>query len=265
MCPDFLRIDGFVISSFGVMVAFAFLVATYLAEKEWNRKKMDKKVFNKIFFIALIGGIAGAKILYIFENVSLRDFVSNPLGSLFERGGFTFYGGFLLAVFLIWLYLLIKKHPILKVGDALSPSLAIGQGIGRIGCFLVGDDYGKPTDLPWAMAFPKGAPPTYVKTMQEYFPWLKLQGPPDALVKVHPTQLYEFFILLIIFLILWSLRKKMGEGKLFALYLILAGTERFLIEFLRLTTPSFIPFLTVAQILALILIITGGIILWLKK
>jgi len=265
MCPDFLRIDGYVISSFGVMVALAFFVAVYLGEMEWRRKNLDRKVFNNLFFLALIGGILGSKLLFIFENVSLKDFISNPLKHLLERGGFTFYGGFLLAVFFIWIYLLIKKHPILKVGDTFAPSLAIGYAIGRIGCFLVGDDYGKPTDLPWAVAFPKGAPPTYLKIMKEYFPWLKLEGPPDLLVKVHPTQLYEFFSMLIVFIILWLLRKRLKEGKLFALYLILAGLERFIVEFWRLTTPSFIPFLTVAQIIALISIVAGVIIWSMKK
>ncbi len=246
------------------MVALAFFVGVYLGEKEWKRKNLDIKIFNNIFFLALIGGIVGSKIFFIFENVSLRDFISNPLKHLFERGGFTFYGGFLLALFLIWLYLIIKKYPILKPADALSPSLAIGYAIGRIGCFLVGDDYGKPTSLPWGMAFPKGAPPTYLGTMKEYFPFLKLEGSPDLLLKVHPTQLYETSLMLIVFFILWSLRKKLKEGKLFALYLILGGLERFIVEFWRLTTPSFIPFLTVAQIIALISII-GGILIWIMK
>jgi len=264
MYPELLRINNFVISSFGVMVAIAFFVAVYIGEREWKSKNLDRKVFNNLFFLTLIGGILGSKLLFIFENIPLKEFISNPLKYLLERGGFTFYGGFLFALFLIWIYLLIKKHPILKVGDTLAPSLAIGYAIGRIGCFLVGDDYGKPTDLPWAMAFPKGAPPTYLQTMKEYFPWLKLEGPPDLLLKVHPTQLYEVFSMFIVFIILWLLRKRLKEGKLFALYLILAGLERFIVEFWRLTTPSFIPFLTVAQIIALFSI-AGGVIIWSMK
>ncbi len=264
MCPDFLRIGGFVISSYGVMVALAFFTGTYLAEREWKRLNLNIKVFNNIFILALIGAILGSKLLFIFENIPFKDFISNPFKYLLERGGFTFYGGFLLAFFLIWLYLILIKHPILKVGDAISPSLAIGYAIGRIGCFLVGDDYGKPSNLPWAMAFPKGAPPTYIGAMREYFPFLKIEGPPDQLIKVHPTQLYEVFIMLIVFIIIFSLRKKLKEGKVFALYLILASLERFFVEFFRLTTPSFIPFLTVAQIISLFLLFLG-ITIWILK
>ncbi len=265
MCPDFLRVGGFVISSYGVMVALAFFIGTYLGEREWIRIGLDRKVFNNIFILALIGAILGSKILFILENIPLKDFISNPFKYLLERGGFTFYGGFLLAFFLIWLYLILIKYPILKSGDAISPSLAIGYSIGRIGCFLVGDDYGKPSNLPWAMAFPKGAPPTYVGTLKEYFPHLKIEGAPDELIRVHPTQIYEVFLMFLVFLIIFSLRKKLKEGKTFALYLILANLERFFIEFLRLTTPSFIPFLTVAQIISLFLLILGIIIWKLKK
>lgn len=265
MCPELLRIGGFVISSYGVMVALAFFVSTYLAEKEWKRLDLDIKVFNNIFILALIGAILGAKLLFIFENIPFKDFISNPFKYLLERGGFTFYGGFLLAFFLIWLYLILTKYPILKVGDALSPSLAIGYAIGRIGCFLVGDDYGKPSNLPWAIAFPKGSPPTYIGTLKEYFPFLKIEGHPNELIRVHPTQLYEVFIMAIVFIVLFSLRKRLKEGKVFALYLILASLERFFVEFLRLTTRSFIPFLTVAQIIALFLLILGIMIWKLRK
>jgi phosphatidylglycerol:prolipoprotein diacylglycerol transferase len=264
MYPEILRIGNFVLSSYGLMVAIAFIVATYFAEKEWKRKNLDYKAFNHLFLIVIIGAILGSKLLFIFENIPLKQFLSNPLKYLLERGGFTYYGGFLLALFLAYIYLLIRKMPILKVGDALAPALALGYSIARTGCFLVGDDYGKPSDLPWAMAFPKGAPPTYVGTMKEHFPWLNLEGPPDTLVKVHPTQIYEIILMFIVFLILWNLRKKLPEGKLFSLYLIFSGLERFLVEFLRITTPSFIPFLTVAQLISILLILSG-IIIWKKK
>ena len=125
-----------------------------------------------------------------------------------------------------------------KIGDALAPSLAIGYSIGRIGCFLVGDDYGIPSTLPWAMSFPKGLPPT-TET-------------------VHPTQIYETLIMGLVFIYLWKIRKSdYKTGYMFSLYLVLAGSERFFIEFLRNTTPSPISGLSLAQVMAVVIIIIG--------
>ncbi|MEN3044328.1 MAG: prolipoprotein diacylglyceryl transferase [Candidatus Hydrothermales bacterium] len=265
MYPELFRIGDFVISSYGVMIALAFFVATYLSEKEWIRKGLDRKVFNNVFILALVGAILGSKLFFIFENIPFRDFISNPIKYLLQRGGFTYYGGFLFAFFLILIYFFSIRHPILKAADAVSPSLAIGYVIGRIGCFFVGDDYGKPSNLPWALAFPKGTPPTYVGAMKEYFPYLKIEGPDDMLVRVHPTQIYEILMMLLVFIVLFRLKDKLKEGKLFSLYLILSSIERFLVEFLRITTPSPIPFLSVAQIIS-IFIFTLGVLIWkLKK
>ncbi|MCF6191934.1 MAG: prolipoprotein diacylglyceryl transferase, partial [Candidatus Hydrothermae bacterium] len=117
-------------------------------------------------------------------------------------------------------------------------------GIGRIGCFLVGDDYGRPSDLPWALAFPKGAPPTVDPVTGEVF-------------RVHPTQLYETLTMLVIFAYLWRRRTRVSPPRLFGEYLVLAGLERFLVEFLRMTTPSPLPGLSVAQLIALGLMFWG--------
>ncbi|MEN3046085.1 MAG: prolipoprotein diacylglyceryl transferase [Candidatus Hydrothermales bacterium] len=261
MYPELLRIGNFVISSYGVMVAIAFFVGTYLAEKEWIRKGLDRRVFNNVFILALVGAVLGSKLLFIFENIPFNVFISNPIKYLLQRGGFTYYGGFLLSLFLILIYLTMIRHPILKAADAISPPLAIGYAIGRIGCFLVGDDYGKPSNLPWAMAFPRGTPPTYVGALREHFPYLKIEGPEDMLVRVHPTQIYEIIMMFIVFIVLFRLRDRLKEGKLFSLYLILSSLERFLVEFLRITTPSFIPFLTVAQIISILIFILG-VFLW---
>ncbi len=122
--------------------------------------------------------------------------------------------------------------------DAMAPALAIGHSIGRIGCFLVGDDYGIKSDVPWAVAFPKGLPPTT-----------------DP---VHPTQIYEVILMGLVFFVLWKLRKRnTPDGWLFSILIILAGIERFLIEFLRSTTPSPIPDISVAQLIAIGLIVIG--------
>lgn len=238
MYPELLRIGNFAISSFGLMVALAFLAGYWIASLEFKRKKLDDKLLGNILLLSMLGGIGGAKLMYIFENVPLSDFISSPFTHIFSRGGLTFYGGFIGAVLLFWILTVKNKVSFFKVMDAMAPALAIGHSIGRIGCFLVGDDYGIKSDVPWAVAFPKGLPPTT-----------------DP---VHPTQVYEVVLMGLIFFVLWKLRKRnTPDGWLFSILIILAGIERFLIEFLRSTTPSPIPDLSVAQLIAIGLIVIG--------
>ncbi|MYI73608.1 MAG: prolipoprotein diacylglyceryl transferase [Candidatus Dadabacteria bacterium] len=159
---------------------------------------------------------------------------------LLLRGGLTFYGGFFLALFAF--FVLTKKHKesFWKVLDATAPALAIAYATGRVGCLLVGDDYGVASTLPWAMPFPKGSPPT--------------------LEAVHPTQIYETIIMSLVFLVLWKIRKKdKPVGWLASIYLGLAGLERFFVEFIRNTTESPISGLSVAQVMALALILIGAL------
>ena len=238
MYPVLLQIGDFSISSFGVMVALSFLVAYWLCLKEFRRRGLSEDLLGNLFLAAMIGGIAGAKLLYLFENVPLKEIIQNPVQHLFARGGLTFYGGLFGAVLLTWLVGRRSKLNFWLLGDSVAPAMAIGYSIGRIGCFLVGDDYGTKSDLPWAMAFPNGLPPTT-----------------DT---VHPTQIYEALIMFIVFLYLWKIRKdKNKTGYIFSLYLILAGSERFIIEFLRNTTQSPIPGLSIAQLMAVVIILFG--------
>lgn len=238
MYPELFRIGGFTVSSFGLMVAIAFLAGYWITALEFKRKNIDEKLLGNILLVCMLGGIGGAKIMYIFENVPIKELIYNPLTHILSRGGLTFYGGFIGAVFLIWILTFKSKVKFFSVMDALSPALAIGHSIGRVGCFLVGDDYGVKSDLPWAMAFPKGLPPTT-----------------DS---VHPTQVYEVVVMGLIFFVLWKLRKRdMPDGWLFSILLIIVGIERFLIEFIRNTTPSPIAGLSVAQVIAIILILMG--------
>ena len=238
MYPELLKIGNFSISSFGVMVALSFLVAYWLCLKEFRRKNLSEDLLGNLFLAAMIGGIAGAKLLYLFENVPIKEIIQNPVQHIFARGGLTFYGGLFGAVLLTWIVAKRNKLGFWLLGDSVAPAMAIGYSIGRIGCFLVGDDYGTKSDLPWAMAFPNGLPPT--------------------LDPVHPTQIYEALIMFIVFLYLWKIRKNNYKtGYIFSLYLILAGSERFFIEFLRNTTPSPIQSFSIAQVMAVIIILFG--------
>lgn len=238
MYPELINIGNFSISSFGVMVALSFLVAYWLCFKEFRRKNLSEDLLGNLFLAAMIGGIAGAKLLYLFENVPINEILQNPVQHIFARGGLTFYGGLFGALLLTWLVAKRGKLDFWVLGDSVAPAMAIGYSIGRIGCFLVGDDYGIRSDVPWAVAFPNGLPPT--------------------IDTVHPTQIYETLIMLIVFLYLWKIRKNSNKnGYIFSLYLILAGSERFIIEFLRNTSPSPIPNLSIAQTMAVVIILFG--------
>lgn len=243
MYPELLRIGDFTISSFGVMIALCFLAGYWLISLEAKRKKLKESAVSNMFLATMIGGIVGAKLLYLFENVPLGDLLRHPIDHLLSRGGLTFYGGFIGAIVLVWIIANRNKISMWTVGDLAAPALALAYSIGRVGCLLVGDDYGIPTDLPWGMAFPLGLPPT------------------DE--TVHPTQIYEIVIMFIAFLYIWKIRTKVRPaGWLFSIYLIIAGFERFFVEFVRNTTESPIPGLSVAQVMALGLIVVGAVKLY---
>jgi len=189
--------------------------------------------------VGLITGIIGSKIYHLF--VTWNEFILSPFGIIFNIGGSGWYGAFILGGISIVLTLKIKKLPVLKTLDVLIPIIPIGQAIGRIGCLLAGCCHGVPSDVPWALSFQNGLYPTYVK--------------------VHPTQFYEMFIYLCIFILLWKLRKKeMKHGLKFSLYLVLAGSGRFIVEFYRLN-PKILFQLTVPQIIAILGIMLGAFII----
>jgi len=238
MYPELFRIGNFTISSYGVMAAIAFLVGYWLSSLEFKRRGLDERLLGNFLIAAMVGGMVGAKILYLFENVSLSELIRNPIPHLLSRGGFTYYGGLFGGALLMWVVAARNKMSFWTLGDAIAPAVAIGYALARVGCFLVGDDYGIPSDLPWAVAFPKGLPPTDVR--------------------VHPTQIYEIILSVIIFIYLWKIRKKDAPtGWLFSIFLILAGLERFLVEIIRNTTPSPIPHISIAQLMSIVMILIG--------
>ena len=158
MCPRLLQVGPFTIYSFGLMLGIGFITASLLLTRELTRKGFDPNLGSTITLLAVIFGIAGSKILYLFESWS--DFVRDPVGMAFSPGGLTWYGGFILATLAIMLFARRRKIPFLKICDAAAPGLMLGYGIARIGCHLSGDgDYGMPTNLPWAAVYSKGTYP----------------------------------------------------------------------------------------------------------
>lgn len=256
MYPILFKIGPFTIYSYGVLLVTAFLVGYYFFSKEINRKGLQKNIAIDITIIAVFCGIIGSKLLFILEN--LEKFFKNPIRITFSSGGFTFLGGLVLALVVSWIYIKKRKYNFLKAADAVAPSLIIAYGIGRIGCHLAGDgDYGIPTSLPWGTNYENGiVPPSPLFNGTEYAASFPNNIFPDN-YPLHPTPIYEFLSSLVIFFILWKLRKrKIKDGSIFMLYLILSSISRFLVEFIRLN-PRILLGLSEAQIISAVLFLIG--------
>lgn len=257
-------------------MGIGFIVASYVLSRELRRKGLEappsrpqtpdatapKSVPNlgsTITFIAVIFGILGSKLSYLLENWD--DFMRDPM-SAFSPGGLTWYGGFLLATFVIYLYTRKKNIPFLVVCDAAAPALMIGYGIARVGCHLSGDgDYGMPTNLPWASEYSLGTYPPSVafKDFPEIVEKYGVNGVVPDTILVHPTPIYELFMSIAVFLLLWRLRKTFRpDGRLFMMYLVCSGVSRFLIEFIRIN-PRILLGLSEAQVISLFMICIGAI------
>jgi phosphatidylglycerol---prolipoprotein diacylglyceryl transferase len=235
--PVLFKIGPITVYSFGLMMGIAFIVANYLFTKEIRRKGLPDELAGTVTLIALIGGVAGSKLFSLLENWD--RLLADPMGEIFSAAGLTFYGGLILATLSIYLYVRSKKVPFLRVADAAAPSLIIAYGIGRIGCQLAGDgDYGIPSKLPWAMGYPNGTVSTLAAQnpdLARLFQTMYPGQPVPADIPVHPAPVYETLAAFAIFAFLWAIRKRpMATGMLFAIYLIAAGIERLLVEFIRL-------------------------------
>ena len=222
MWPGFQSGDQLIISSFGIMIFIAFLSCNLLMKKTLREKQIDTKIGDDIVFWAAIGGILGAKLYYIMEFGFNTEGVDGVWSAIQSFGsGLVFYGGLIGGFFAVSLYLYIKKLSWLEYADMVAPLLALGHGIGRIGCFLVPDCFGVESKyhfFPLGVKFPEG-------------PFVDAAY---ASVYRYPTQLYEMFAYLAIFLYLYSYRHKVNfKGELFFEYLFLTGIFRFVIEFIR--------------------------------
>jgi|KBSSwiStaDraftv2_1062776.scaffolds.fasta_scaffold39250_5 phosphatidylglycerol:prolipoprotein diacylglycerol transferase len=232
MYPVLFRIGDFEITSFGVLVAVGALVGIRIFGRELKRSGLPNNGVDAAA-AGVIGGLMGAKLLWTVE-FSAEAPVTDLL---FSRGGLSWFGGLLGGVGTgLWM-LRRRRVPVIRALAAATPALAVGHAIGRIGCFMVGDDYGRPSNLPWAVAFPEGLPPTSVP--------------------VHPAQLYEAIALAGVAwaLIRWR-RQGVADAVVLGRYFVLAGSIRFAIEFIRVNLRVLGP-LTLAHLLALSLVVAG--------
>lgn len=266
--PEWLPLlGGAPITSFGVAMFLSFLTAGVILKAEMERMDLEGEKAWDIIFWAVVGGIVGAKLYYVFLNYDRLQV--EGLSFVFSRGGMVWYGGFILATALVVWEIRRSELPLGKTADAVAPAISLAYAVGRVGCFLVGDDYGRPTDLPWGMRFPEGSPPTTVDSIRRNFgvevdPDLvarvgEVLPSGDVLVPVHPTQLYEVGMSLVIFFVIWKLRHHLHRaGWLFMLWLAFAGAERFVVEIFRVKDDRFFGPLTLAQMISLGLIVVGA-------
>jgi len=229
MFPELFRVGDFAVTSFGVMMALAFFAGYQVIRSELKRLGRDPDIAADILLGALIGGIVGAKIYYVLLNWDRTSI--DPFGMIFARSGLVWYGGFFGGAAGVLFMAVRRKLPIPTAMDAAAPALALSYAIGRLGCFLVGDDYGRPTDSPVGIAFPDGLPPTTAGNLRRFFGVEIPAGVPDGQVlAVHPTQLYEVGMSLLIFFILMTGRVSRTLGWLFGLWLMFAASEWFTVE-----------------------------------
>ena len=251
------------IYSFGLMLVVAFYTCYFLLNHDFKRFGYEEKLASDIIFWSALGGILGAKVYYILENLDDVLASNDPFGMIFSGAGLVFIGGLIGAVTAVSVVIRKNKLPWFVLADILAPLIILGYAIGRIGCFLVGDDYGIPSKLPWSIAFPDGLPPTTYESFQYRYPWIDISDFEPGLLSVHPTQIYEFLICLLLFFYLWNKRKNIKvHGSLFFTYLICAGTERFLIEFLRTNEKYLFDIFSGAQVLSLTMVFIGSYFLF---
>ena len=250
MWPTLVKVGNFEITTFGLMMFLAFVIGGWILAREFRRQGIDEELASSIVVAGALGGIIGAKIYYaiLFKDWRL----------LFDRAGLVWYGGliggFLAASWVAWR----ARVDYLKAADAAAPALSLGYALGRIGCFLVGDDYGRPTDAWFGIAFPRGAPPTTADSLREFGVFVDPSIPGYQVLKVHPTQLYETFAALLMFgVLLWLNRRPHPKGLSWALFLILLGIERFLVEIVRAKDDRFFGSFTVAQVISCLLVLVG--------
>ncbi|MFN8122423.1 MAG: prolipoprotein diacylglyceryl transferase family protein [Thermoleophilia bacterium] len=237
MLPELLSVGPFTLYSFGAMMAIALVVPWWFLREDLRDRGIDPASAFWLMFGAGVGGIGGAKVWYVLDN---------PGEPLLSGSGLTWYGGLIGGVAGVLLAAVYLKLPFGEIANAAAAPLAIGYGIGRIGCQLAGDgDYGSPTGLPWGMSYPDGTVPT------------------DEIV--HPTPLYETASMVVLFWLLWRLRGRVtAPWALFGIYCVLAGLERFLIEFIR-RNSEVAAGLTAAQLVSVGLVALGAVLYFTAK
>jgi phosphatidylglycerol:prolipoprotein diacylglycerol transferase len=224
------------LQTFGICFALAFLASGAVIGRRFGELGKPADWTYELVFAALIGGLVGSRLDYLIQNWNTVS--GDLLGNIFSGSGLVWFGGAVGGAIGVILWARWRGWVGLELLDTCAAPLAIGYAVGRIGCQLSGDgDYGVASDLPWAMGYPEGT----VSTNEE----------------VHPTPVYETLAMGIAAVVLWRLRDRFAPGVLFGLYLIIAGGERFLVEFIR-RNDSVVAGLTLPQLLSIVMVAGGA-------
>ena len=243
------NIGSFPIYSYGVMIALAFIVGIFLAMKEAKRSGEDPERILDLSLYVILGALIGGRLGYVLTY--LDYYIKNPVKILyFRQGGLSFLGGFLVAYFLCWLYVKRTKISFWKYADIAAPSIAIGLGIGRIGCFLNGCCFGV-VSKNYGIKFPSlHMPPVYLQQLKDGL----IASGSSCTLPVIPTQIYSsLYGFLIFFIILWMKKYKKYDGFLMLSFFILYSISRFIVEFFRFYENNYKVFnlLTITQTILL--------------
>lgn len=246
------------LTGFGIAVLAAFVISQIIGQDELRRRghPADAEAIPDLILASVLGTLIGGKLYFAF-------IVEKDWHALFSRSGFVFWGGFIGSVILCWIVINRRKLSFPRFADVGGICLAAGYSVGRTGCWAVGDDYGKPWNGFLSVRFPEGSPPSTAGYMNQLFGTPIPDGvSPATVLAVHPTQLYETGLAFLMFLLLWRFRNhRHAEGWLFGLWLVLAGSERFIIEFFRAKDDRWFMGLTLAQGIAIALAITGLVVM----
>jgi phosphatidylglycerol---prolipoprotein diacylglyceryl transferase len=252
--PFIIHLGPLEITGYGLMLMVAFLTGGWLIARQLRENNLREDYAADMVAAAVVGGIIGAKLWYVA--------LTRDPGALFSRGGLVWYGGFIGGALAVILNGWRLRVPLRWTMQLAAPALAAAYALGRVGCFLVNDDYGQPTSLPWGVKFPNGSPPSTAANLHAFGVTVSPGVDPATVMTVHPTQLYEVAAMLVAFAVLWVLRKKgRPVGWLFGVYLVFAGIERFLVEIVRAKDDRLLGPFTVAQLASVILVALGSLLM----
>ena len=239
MIPILFEIGPIKLYSFGLLAGLAFLAGSYVLKVGMDERGFSEGKWNTYAVVALLAGFLGAKLNYLLVASDLDQITPRMIVS---GSGLVWYGGFIGGILGTAVVAMRNRHPFGAIADAFAPALAVAYLLGRVGCFVSGDgDYGRPSDVPWAMSFPNGIVPTTDR--------------------VHPTPVYEVLLMIPVIWVLWKVRKRpWAPYAHIGLYLILAGLERFIVEFWRRNEPGLLGITTAQQLSVLAILL--GLVLW---
>ena len=238
MRPE-IELGPLTLQTFGLCFAAAFLACGVLVGTRLRELRKPVDWAYEAVLAAFAGGIVGARIDYLLQNPAA--FEADPVGATFGGTGLVFFGGLVGGIGGVVLWARWRRFLTWELADVAGMAVPLGYTVGRVGCQVSGDgDYGEASDLPWAMSYPEGTVPTDVA--------------------VHPTPVYESLLMGIATLVLWRLRDRVRPGTIFGLYLVIAGVERFLVEFIRRNDSALLG-LTVAQLFAVLSAVAGAVLL----